>query len=283
MSGRAALRRGARWRAALAGVAALALVVHSAAGFVPDAERVTRAVAGVNKASGRAQALKLELDMRIEDGDVIAVGELVTHPTGLARLELRGAGGLVERHILQGSQHQASRNGVRLDQYRAFLPPLFLLQANSKLTLDAALTDFGVRRQAIGLAPCGESNCYVLGDPGRVVSAVEVDAERVAAPLLAGEVLGAFATIWVDIASYDVLRIESARGVKTTLGPVIKSDGVRAPSWILVEEPGLSFVRFEVTRVTPVNAPAAAFGEQWLMAPVQPPEPAPSPVDPQSS
>jgi hypothetical protein len=305
-------------RALGASVLATGLVLFGqmAMGFVPEADRVTRAVAAVNKSSGRAQALRFDLDMRIDDGDVIAIGELVTHPTGLARLELRGSGGLVERHVLQGSFHQASRNGVRLEQHRSFLPPLFLLQADSKVTLDAALEAFGVRSDAIGLAPCGQGNCYVLGDPGRIVplddalaaarpERVEPQAtdplavadapgasSAIESPAPAGKVLGAFATIWVDIVNFDLMRIESRSGVRTTLGPVIASNEVRAPSWILIEEPGQSVVRFEVTGVTPVNAPAVAFGEGWLLAPVDeerpaapgPPTPEPRPpVDPQKS
>jgi hypothetical protein len=287
-------------------LAAGVLVLGQAAvGFVPEADRVTRAVAGVNKSSGRAQALRFDLDMRIADGEVIARGELVTHPTGLARLELRASDGLVERHVLQGNLHEASRNGIRLEQYRAFLPPLYLLQAASRVTLAAALEGFGVRGDLIGLAPCGESNCYVIGDPGRVVPATAAGVEPASAQgtqpspapetsaLHVGPVLGAFATIWVDIESFDLLRIESRAGVRTTLGPVITSDGVRAPSWILIEEPEQSSVRFEVTKVTPVNAPAVAFGESWLLAPVgNSPAPAPAleapaassaPVNPEKS
>lgn len=297
--------QGMRGVAALLLAGGLLVPGQGARGFVPDADRVTKALAAVNKSSGRAQALRFDLEMRIGDGDVIAIGELVTHPTGLARLELRGSGGLVERHVLQGSLHQASRNGVRLDQYRAFLPPLFLLQADTKVTLEAALDEFGVRADVIGLAACGESNCYVLGDPGRVAtppgeaaagkrqpveevpgfdSALGAKAEPSApgaAPIPAGEVLGSFATIWVDIVSLDVLRIESKSGVRTTLGPTITTDGVRTPSWILIEEPGQSLVRFDITGVTPVNAPAVAFGQSWLLAPLGR-EDSP-PVDPQRS
>ncbi len=240
------------------------LLGGAAQGFVPEADRVTAAVAAVNKSSGRAQALRFDLEMRIGDGEVIATGELVTHPTGLARLELKGEGGLVERHILQGNARAASRNGLVLDRSRTFLPPLFLLQADSKVTMDAALQNFGVRMDAIGLAPCGESNCYVLGDPARVVPPSGESRPATA------DSLGSFSTIWVDIESFDVLRMESPGGVKTTLGPANSVDGLSTPSWILIEEPGQSFVRFEVTRVTPVNAPAVAFGESWLRSPVEP-------------
>lgn len=267
-------------RRALVAVVALACLQAGAAiGFVLDAERVIGAVAEVNGASGRATALRFEFDMRIGDSEVAAAtGELVTHPTGLARLELRAGSGLVERHVLHGSTHAASRNGVILNRYRAFLPPLFLLQADSAVTLHAALAEFGVRSEAIALAPCGERNCFVLGDPDRMV------AQRASGPAPAAiapdegsesgppQSVAGFSTIWVDNESFDVWRIESSDGVRTTLGPTVASEGVRAPSWILIEEPGQAFVRFEIRRVTPVNAPAVAFGDSWLLAPAGPSE-----------
>lgn len=148
-------------------------LVGPAQGHVPQAERVSKAVAEANVKAGRAQALRLELVMRIGDSDPIATGELITHPTGLARLELHGAQGLTERHLLQGIEHSASRGGQPVDRPRAFLPPLFFLQADSAVSLNAALTAFGIRANLIGLAACGESDCYVIGDPERVPPPLE--------------------------------------------------------------------------------------------------------------
>ena len=121
------MRRAGRALAAAAGVVLL-LPVLSASAFVPRADRVADAIARTNKADGRAQALRLELNLRIEDGEPVAKGELVTHPTGLARLELRGAGDLVERHVLQGSEHRASRNLI----YSYFRSP-FSIRPKTKI------------------------------------------------------------------------------------------------------------------------------------------------------
>ena len=156
-----------RAKVAVCAVAAVGLV-GPAQGHVPQAERVSKAVAKANVASGRAQALRLELVMRIGDADPIATGELITHPTVLARLELQRPQGLVERHLLQGTEHSASRDGRTVERPHAFLPPLFFLQADSAVSLNAALTAFGIRANLIGLAASGESDCYVIGDPERV-------------------------------------------------------------------------------------------------------------------
>ncbi len=260
------MRRAGRALAAAAGVVLL-LPVLSASAFVPRADRVADAIARTNKADGRAQALRLELNLRIEDGEPVAKGELVTHPTGLARLELRGAGDLVERHVLQGSEHRASRNGRVLDPPRAFLPPLFLLQTDSGVTLRAALAAFGVQADAIGLAPCGMSDCYILGDPSQIIPTLPLEGEP-PIPLRdpdrrsrSGDDLP---KIWVDTTSFEVLRVDSERGVRVQFGPPTQFEQVRFPSWIQIDEPGKRSVRFEILRATPVNAPASAFGEAWL-------------------
>ena len=246
--------------------------------FIPRAERVVKAVGDTNRASGRSRALQLELRMRIGDREPVASGELVTPPTGLARLELRGAGELVERHLLQGAEHRASRNGRMLDDAWAFLPPLFLLQASSAVTLRAALASFGIEHHAIGLAPCGDSTCYVLGDPDRVPPVAETDLTGAAAgsaaePLFLetredSSIL--HPTIWVDSESFEVRRIDSADGVRVFLGPPAAFGKLRVPGWLQIQQPGRPPVRFEVVEAAVVNAPAAAFSESWLLAPTGP-------------
>jgi hypothetical protein len=166
------------WRAALA-VLVLLLVTLPLLAFVPSAERIEQAIAATNVASGRDKALRLELSLKIGDRVGVATAELISHPTGLARLELQGAGDLVERHLLQGSELIVGRNGEILSEHRAFLPPFFFLQAESPTTLRAALTSFDVLVDIVGFAQCGEEDCYVLGDPMREIS-------RAALPEVAG-------------------------------------------------------------------------------------------------
>ena len=158
-------RRRAGPPAALA-VAVLVLAAAAQA-FVPHAERVVQAVAERNLAAGRAQPLRLDLVLRIEDSPPLGSGVLVTHPTGLARLELRGNGGVVERHVLQGGEHLAMRDGQWVAEPRSFLPPLFLLQTSEEVDLRSGLAQLGANLDAVGLAPCGEADCLIVGDPDR--------------------------------------------------------------------------------------------------------------------
>jgi hypothetical protein len=279
----------------LVGLACTLVLVLPASGFIPRAERVAGAVAKANRTSSRSQALRLELSLRVGDGEPVAEGELVTHPTGLARLELRASGGLVERHLLRGTEHLASRNGKALENPRALLPPIFLLQADSALTLRAALRSFGVRVDYIGLAPCGGRDCFILGDPRRVPPPPGEEQQIPGGPEETGESLESeellesrslsaetdafYPQLWVDVISFEVLRIDPEEGVSIRLGPTKEFEQVRFPQWIVIEEPGLRPVRFDVLRATPVNAPAPAFGRAWLRdrdsAPLPPLEPSP--------
>jgi hypothetical protein len=286
-------------------VAALALVGLvlglSAQAFIPKVERVVRAVAKRNDDAGRGQPLRLDLVLRIEGSDPIGSGTLVTHPTGLARLELRGAGGsageVVERHVLQGGEHLAMRNGERVSEPRAFLPPLFLLQAERELDLRSGLEQIGADLAAIGLAPCGESDCYVIGDPGRVPPPFErpgkdglpagnslsgapfepVPPRRLADPLT---VDGQRASIWVDLVTYEPRRIDLRSGVRVWFGPPATFERVQLPSWIRIDEPGKRPATFDVVAVSPVAAPAAAFSRSWLERPLPtaPAKTAPEPL-----
>lgn len=295
----------------LAVVGGTSLLPSRAEAHVPRAERVINAVAEANVAGGRVRALRYRLKLHIGDGPPVAVGDLVSHPTGLARLELRASGGLIERHILLGDQHSAARNARLLVRPRAFLPPLFVLQSNSGAVLRAALKTLGVDRELVGLAPCGEHDCYVIGDPTRAVrrpltrvvveeeTDVDLDgdsegvegvddevdpdpnSERADKPKKSRETSKEegpapdqyFATLWVDTVNHRVRQIESRDGVRVVLGPYVSFEHLKAPLWWSIEEPGKRPVRFEVDGVIEVNAPAAEFSMTWLMAPVTGPTP----------
>ena len=235
--------------------------------LVPRVERVINAVASANRSGRRVSALRFKLNLHIGEGPPVAIGELVTHPTGLARLELRASGGLVERHILLGNQHSAARNARVLVRPREFLPPLFVLQSNSGAVLEAALSTLGIDGDIVGLAPCGKYDCFVIGDPERAVTrpgmppvakpAVdESDTQPERAP-----------SLWVDTDDFNVRQIESMSGAKIVLGPYVSFERLSVPQWWSIEEAGKRIVRFEVDSVVEVNAPASAFSKAWLMTP----------------
>jgi hypothetical protein len=289
-------------------VAASCLLVVPASAVVPEAERIARATAKANKAAARSQALQLELTLRVAERDPIGAGKLVTHPTGLARLELRDAADRVERHLLVGTEHDASRDGEELERPRAFLPPLFLLQVDSPATFEQALSDFGLDVEAAALAPCGKRVCYVLGDPARVappppptpeelaeMEAVEARGESVRGQIIELEPdieepdpdapARPVPSLWVDTRTFEIVRIESRGGIVVEFGPTVEFGDVRFPDFFTIQEPEREPIRFDILGVTPVNAPAAGFQRAWLMTPPEPdpdsrPEPAAAPEAP---
>ena len=161
--------------------------------FIPPVERTMKAVAKVNRASGRTQALQFDLTMRVGERPPVAEGQLITHPSGLARLELRGFNGRVDRYLLSGRELLGAKNGERINRPQPLLQPLFFLQPSSEATLRAALESFDVLSDSIGLAPCGEQDCFVIGDPRlaaplpQLLSASELEGSEVIEDPLARE------------------------------------------------------------------------------------------------
>ena len=230
----------------------LGLLAAPAAAVIPNAQKIADAVAKTNRREGRADPLLFDVTLRIGDSAPLATGVLATHPTGLARLELRSNQGFVERHLLQGSEYRASRDGQLLRSPRPFLPPLFLLQAISGAALRAALSSFGVSAGEVALGLADDRDCYVLG--GRVPRTIAGEERRLP-------------SLWIDMETYGVVRVDRQDGVRFRFGPLGSFDGIRAPSWIAIEVQGQMPVQLDVVRVAPANAPAAAFGIDWLMAP----------------
>jgi hypothetical protein len=240
----------------IAAAVALGLAwVGPALGVMPSSFKITDAVAKANRAAGRSKPMLLDVQLRIGDGEPVASGVLATHPTGLARLELRSSLGFTERHLLQGNAYTASRDGGMLEHPRPFLPPVFLLQVTSGAALRAALASFGVDAEQAVLGRVGDTDCYVLG--GR-------------APRTPGGAEVRQASLWVDLESYDVVQIDRSDGVRFRFGPFQKLAENRVPAWIAIDVPGQPTARLEIERVAPANAPAAAFGSDWLTAPALP-------------
>ena len=290
--------RARRWLAvALAGVvAAAAVVVGPAWSFVPTSARTMKAIAEVNRVSGRGSSIQLDLTMRIGDRGPLAEGELVSHPTGLARLELRGFSGRVDRYLLSGDELLAAKDGEPLDRPQPMLQPIFLLQPATETTLRAALGTFGVQTDWIGLAPCGDEDCFVLGDPrldarppgfpepgaeeeGLLDDPLaDLDAEAGDAgtpprpldgPMLSLPEDGLVPRFWVATDDLQVRRIDRRSGVFVIFGPVATFGDLVVPAWFEIHEPGAPPIRFEVERAQSVNAAPKAFSRKWVYAPIE--------------
>ena len=250
-------------RAALALTLACALAppAHAA---LPGAERVVAAVADTNRTDRRATALELGVELVRDGSEVVGAGTLQIHPAGLARLELRGAGGLVERHLLLGASHAASRNGAPLANPSPFLAPLQLLQASSGAALESALGQLGAVRGEIALGRAGESDCFVLG--GREPGPDRAPPRR--------------AALWVDSTSFEAARIDRADGVRFELGPADVFGPVRFPAWIAIQAPAQPQLRLVVRSVVRFAADAGAFRREWLVEPMAASPPAAPPRAP---
>jgi len=237
-----------------------ALPAAPSGAVIPSAQRIADAVAVANRAAGRSGPLWIDVTLRIGEGEPLAQGVLTTHPTGLARLELRSTRGFVERHLVQGSDYGASRDGHPLEEPRPFLPPVFVLQAVSGAALQAALASFGVAAEQAELGLGDEHDCYVLG--GRAARGPD-GVERVQPSL------------WVDMESFEVVRIDRGDGVRFRFGPSENFGALRLPSWISIEAPGQPPARLDILKVVPANAPAASFTTEWLLGPTSPPPASP--------
>lgn len=160
--------------ALVTGLLALASIAHA---FIPEADRTIREIAKVNRSSGRSQAIQLELTMRVGQRDPVARGQLITHPSGLARLELRGFNGRIDRYLLSGRELAGAKDGFRIDRPQPLLQPLFFLQPSTSSTLETALETFDVMSDVIGLATCGDQDCFVIGDPRLAAPLPQRDAD----------------------------------------------------------------------------------------------------------
>jgi hypothetical protein len=225
------------------------VAVPAAWAVIPSAKKISNELARTNRSAHRSEPLIFDVTLRIGDSEPLATGVLATHPTGLARLELISNRGFSEHHLLQGSAYAASRDGRPLLDPRPFLPPLFLLQASSGAALRAALASFGISAGEVTLGLADDRDCYVLG--GRVPSAEAGEERRLP-------------SLWIDVETFQVVRIDGRDGVRFRFGPAHAFDRINVPAWIVIEAPGQTAARLDVVAVAPANAPAAAFGQDWL-------------------
>ncbi|MCH2184347.1 hypothetical protein MK280_00585 [Myxococcota bacterium] len=292
------MRARASRRAAAFGLLSIGLLGLSGSvlAYLPSPERIYRAMAAANKADGRDGAIQMKLQLQIGDRPAVATAELISHPSGLARIELRGAGGLLERHLLQGDTLTVSRNGQVVENPRTFLPPLFLLQARTGPLVESILESLSVDVESWGLTPCGEADCLLIGDPARAIARPEppplkgldawaarraergtLDSSKLEAnrkedasteEVLEGDPPASSARVWVERGRYEVRGYADGHGVEIRLGPLAQFDKLQVPAWIQIEEKDRAPARLEVLAAERVNAPGAAFTQEWLLAPV---------------
>lgn len=252
------MRRAVAWLLVGCGLAASA----AAQGVIPPAPRVIAAIAEGNLAAGRGTALRLELELVRGDGVVVGTGELLSDPSGRARLELRAPSGLVERHLVQGSRYQASRNGAPLEDPKRLLPPVPWLQAGKGAELETALRRSGVPAREIALGREDDRDCYVIGgrSPG---------GSPRTAPMRAA--------LWVDLDDLAPVRIDRADGVRYRLGPAAAFGPLSVPGWIQVEVAGQPYLRLVVRDAQAIPPTSARFDPGWLAEPLPTRVPAPAP------
>jgi hypothetical protein len=206
----------------------VALLPLSLLAFVPAPKKLTDAAARANFSHGRTGGLRLEVALFTElptpELEPIATGQLITDPTrSAARLDLVGRNGVRERHLWTGAGARTWRDGARLADARALLPPLYLLQFRYGRSLRTALQSLGVDLERADLARSDVHDCFVVGgrNPGP-----------------APEGFARHASVWLDSYSYEIVRIDLASGSRFRFGPVVDFGDRRLPSWVALEEEG---------------------------------------------
>jgi hypothetical protein len=236
-----------RRRAAL--LAALVLAAaQPAAAVVPSPERLVDAAARSNTDAARTAPLRIEVVLLSQppdqgESEPIASGEIVTDPGDQARLDLVGRNGVHERHVLTAGRVTAWRDGQPLDDPRALLPPLPLLQQKSGPALREALRRLGVDLGAAELGQTHGNDCFVVGGRDR-----------------AGEAQGlSRPSLWLDGYSFEIVRVDRGDGARFRFGPPRSLGGYQLPAWIALEEVGKSTLYLSLREAAPARPAAADF------------------------
>lgn len=230
-----------RRRAALAAALGLAAALPASA-FVPSPERLTDAAARTNADDARTAPLRIGVALFTQmpgEGalEPIALGELVADPRGLERLDLVGRNGVRERHVLDAGRLLAWRDGQPLDDPRALLPPLALLQQRSGGALRESLRRLGVDLWTAELGQSHAHDCFVVGGRDRAA-----EAQGLGRP-----------SLWLDAYSFEIVRVDRADGVRFRFGPLRELDGHKLPAWVALEEVGKSTLYLELREAAPAR------------------------------
>ncbi len=245
-------------RAALVLTLIACAAVPPAAAYVPSAEKISVAAAQTNRRARTTQALHVRVALHVGGAEIPAAkGELLSHPSGLVRLELRRRDGSIERHMLRGNEYLSARDGRMIQDAARILPPIFVLQARSGSGLRSSLSTLGVDVDTAVLGRSGESDCYVIG--GRDPAAERLPGGRTPPSL------------WLDMEDFQAVRIDTASGVHFRFGPRAQFAKISLPSWVDVEQSGRPPFRLEILSAEPAGATSATFRTDWLLATPGPP------------
>lgn len=249
----------ARWRspALVASLLVLLLWAEGAGAWVPSAGVVASQLARANRAAGRSHSLVLSVALRDGRDRVVARGELRSDPAGMARLEIEGGSGRVERHLVRGGEHLAASGGTLLAQPAPYLPPLFFLQAGSATPVLSSLASLGGSSETVLGRHEGEV-CWVLGGRDLAPPANE-SAAQYGTP-------GRKAALWITREGSRLVRVDRLDGTRFWLGPEETFAGVVLPKWIRIERPGVPPARLEIldARRARFDVPDT-FGVDWLL------------------
>lgn len=188
---------------------AVLVVATAASSYVPSSERIGQAVSDRNRKDGRVNALLLNMALQLgENKEIVARGVLEAELNGRVKFELEGARGVKESHIRINDSVESYRQGQKLKNPRPFLAPFSLLQADSSSSLQTKLQSLGGSPDVVELGYSGDHDCYVLGGRDGPVS------------------------LWIDLDSFEVVRIQLADGVVYHFGPTAQFQDVVFSSWI---------------------------------------------------
>lgn len=244
-------------RAALLVLAAALALVPPARAVVPSPVKLLRALADSHRDAGRTTGVRAQVMLTREDAPAgsgpVASGELLSDPEGRARLELRLADGRIERHLLRAGSYRLARAGVPAQPEPPLLPPVTLLQNGSSKALYAAAASMGVDMDRAELGQTHGRDCYVVGGRDLPAAGAGRPTPR--------------ASLWIEVESYEVCRIERADGVVFRLGPTHAFGELRFPQWLGVEAPGAAPLRLWVRDAVAARIPESAFSDAWLAGP----------------
>jgi len=231
-------------------IAWLGFTADEGRAWVPPPERLAGLVADQNRAAQRATKLRLAVQVKGANGQLLARGEAVFEPNGRARLDLEYADGHRELHERRGGASRTrvtppgqsgGLGGTRaagsdqtasaavVETEISLLPPLGLLQAINSASVLGALRDLGGDPTRVALGLDRGRDCWVLG--GRTLGNFDMNEHP---------------ALWIDLESKTPVRIDVASSAYYRLGPQTRFGSVEIPGWYEVAANGQPPLRVEI-------------------------------------